>query len=148
MSNDYPTIDSLNAALDSVAEAAQPYDGEDGDWHGYRKLRVWHQSMGLVVAIYRLSDCLPKTETYGLSSQMRRASASIAINIAEGWGRNSRLDFARFIDIAVGSLCELETTLELALMLDLVSRDEIGGLNVQCASVGRMLHKLRTKLRS
>src|SRR5436305_7707459 len=75
----------------------------------YQDLIVWQRAMDLVVAVYRFTAALPKQETYGLVSQMRRASVSIPSNIAEGQGRGGSPEFVRFLHIAHGSLRELET---------------------------------------
>src|ERR1043165_2453393 len=75
----------------------------------YRDLIVWQKAIDLVVMAYRATADFPKTETYGLVSQIRRASTSIPANIAEGYGRGSRKDYTQFLFIAQGSLKELET---------------------------------------
>ncbi|MBF2056612.1 MAG: four helix bundle protein [Cyanobacterium sp. T60_A2020_053] len=77
----------------------------------YRDLAVWQKSMDLVVNCYQLTSQFPKTEIYGLSSQIQRASVSIPANIAEGKGRNYLGDYIRHLSIANGSLKELETHL-------------------------------------
>jgi len=74
----------------------------------FRKLTVWEKSHRLTLAIYRITESFPDTERYGLISQMRRASASIPTNIAEGSGRGSDAELARFLQIAMGSASELE----------------------------------------
>jgi four helix bundle protein len=75
----------------------------------YRDLIVWQKAMELTVSIYSLTQSFPKQEIYGLSSQMRRASVSIASNIAEGRGRLTPAEFRQFLAMAQGSICELET---------------------------------------
>ena len=80
----------------------------------YRDLIVWQKSIQLVKGIYQLTRSFPKEELYGLVMQMRRSSVSIPSNIAEGYGRNSKTDYLRFLKIAVGSLYELQTQLEIA----------------------------------
>ena len=75
----------------------------------YKDLTAWQKSMELVKEVYCLVKKLPKEETYSLSDQMRRAAVSIPSNIAEGNGRKSLTDYARFLDIARGSEYELET---------------------------------------
>lgn len=77
----------------------------------YQKLLVWQRAMELVEEIYTITNQLPKFEQYALSSQMIRAAVSIVSNIAEGWGRNTKLEFVRFLNISFGSACELETQL-------------------------------------
>jgi four helix bundle protein len=74
----------------------------------FKKQKVWEKSHSLTLAIYRATDTFPKNEVYGLTSQIRRASASIPANIAEGCGRQGDAEFGRFLHIAMGSACELE----------------------------------------
>lgn len=80
----------------------------------YRDLEVYSKSIELALAVYKLTIAFPRHELYGMSSQMRRCSVSIPSNIAEGHGRNSTPEFIHFLNIANGSLSELETQLELA----------------------------------
>lgn len=75
----------------------------------YRDLIVWQKSMELVRAVYALTKQLPKEEIFALSNQLRRAVVSIPSNIAEGYGRNSKQDYLRFLNIARGSKYEVET---------------------------------------
>jgi four helix bundle protein len=82
--------------------------------HNYRELRVWQYSIRLAHATYDLTDGFPNAEKYGLVSQMRRASVSIATNIAEGCSRRTARDFRRFVDIALGSAFELDTHIAIA----------------------------------
>ena len=81
---------------------------------GYKDLIVWQKSMDLVTQIYRASGNFPKSEFYGLISQLRRSAVSIPSNIAEGYGRRSTGDYVRFLQIIVGSLFDLQTQLEIA----------------------------------
>ena len=75
----------------------------------FRKLKVWHEASALTVLTYKLTAGFPKTELYGLTSQMRRAAVSVTSNIAEGCGRNGDRELARFLRIALGSLTELDS---------------------------------------
>jgi four helix bundle protein len=79
----------------------------------FRKLEVWKESMELVEVVYGITRQLPTDEKYGLCSQMKRATVAIPANIAEGSSRRTSADFARFLDISLGSSFELETYLEL-----------------------------------
>ena len=79
----------------------------------FRDLMVWQKSMQLVTDLYRLTSDFPKTESYGLTSQLRRAAVSVPSNIAEGYGRHSTSDYIRFLQIAIGSLYELQTQVEI-----------------------------------
>lgn len=82
--------------------------------NSFRDLKIWQLGIRIAKEIYLLTKKLPKEETFGLSSQMRRAAVSISSNIAEGRGRSTRKDFCQFLHIAMGSLCELETQLIIA----------------------------------
>ena len=93
---------------------------------GYRDNIGWQKGMDLVVLAYKFATTLPASENYGMISQIQRAATSIPANIAEGYGRGSKLDFARFVDIALGSTRELQTHLEICQRLGIGSQtDEI-----------------------
>ena len=85
--------------------------------HNFRKLNIWIKSMDLVSEIYQLTNTFPQHERFGLMSQMQRAAVSVPTNIAEGSAKTNNKDFARFLEISVGSLLELETELTIALNL-------------------------------
>ena len=89
----------------------------------FRDLEVWRKAHELTLEIYRSTDCFPKQELYGLTSQMRRCSASIGANIAEGCGRSNNGDFHRFLQQAMGSGSELEYHVLLAFDLGFLSAD-------------------------
>jgi four helix bundle protein len=110
----------------------------------YRDLKVWQRAMELAESIYALSQSLPKEEAYGLSSQMRRAAVSVASNIAEGSARRSKPEFARFINIASGSLAELETQLTLAQRIGFIARPE--AIFQHTEEIGKMLYALQRSL--
>jgi len=114
----------------------------------FRSLDVWKKSHELVLAVYKVNAGLPSSELYGLTSQVRRAASSIPANIAKGCGRGSDRDFARFLQIAMGSASELEYHLILARdlgFLDAVQQDE---LEQATTEVKRMLSGLMKKLRA
>ncbi len=113
----------------------------------FRELKVWQKSHGLTLAVYRLTAGLPRTELFGLTSQMRRAAASIGANIAEGCGRNGGADLARFLQIASGSASELENHALLARDLGFVARDAADSLATDIAEVKRMLYGLMQSVR-
>lgn len=101
----------------------------------YRKLDAWIQSMQLVKETYEISKTYPKSEVYGLSSQTRRAAVSVPCNIAEGIGRNYKKDTIQFLHIARGSLYELDTLLNTAVMVNLIEEAEYGKMEkklIQC----------------
>jgi four helix bundle protein len=105
-----------------------------------------------VLDVYRLTSSFPREEVYGLTTQLRRSSSSIAANLAEGCGRNGDAELARFCAIAMGSASELEYHLILARDLRLLTAADYAALALQATEVKRMLtglqHKLSTKHRS
>ena len=90
----------------------------------YQDLIVWQKSMQLVKEVYTLVKMLPKEEQFALSDQMRRAVVSIPSNIAEGYGRNSTNDYIRFLNIARGSKYELDTQIQICVMLNYISKEK------------------------
>ena len=118
-----------------------------GTINSYKDLKVWNKAMDLTTMVYDALKTFPPKEEYGLSSQMRRCSVSIPSNIAEGYGRNSTLDYCRFLQIALGSAYELETQVELARRLDYVDNDTANKLATQLTEVGRMLNSLINKIK-
>ncbi len=89
----------------------------------YKELKVWQKSMDLVEIVYKFTTAFPKEEMYGLTSQLRRASLSVPVNIAEGHARNTTGEFLQFLGIAKGSLAELETLLELSQRLNYLKKE-------------------------
>ncbi|MCX6174076.1 MAG: four helix bundle protein [Ignavibacteriales bacterium] len=87
----------------------------------YKELIVWQKAINLVSIIYNNTKNFPKEEIYGLTNQIRRAAVSIPSNIAEGFGRNSKNDFKRFLRISIGSLFEVQTQLEISKNLQFLS---------------------------
>lgn len=116
--------------------------------NSYRELRVWQLAMDVAERVYALTREFPKAEIYGLSSQLQRATASIAANIAEGHGRDSTKDFLRHLSIARGSLAETETFLLLAQRLGFVAEDDANQLMRQFDEISRMLRGLQKALRA
>ncbi|WP_407457128.1 four helix bundle protein [Fibrobacter sp.] len=114
----------------------------------YKDLVVWQKAIDLTVAVYQLTKRFPKEELFGLVSQMRRASVSIASNIAEGEGRKSKKEFAHFLGISLGSKAELETQLILCERVGLASNSEISFLKCSLDEVGKMLAKLKERQNS
>jgi four helix bundle protein len=91
----------------------------------FRELKVWQLGMDLAERIYLLTNTFPKSEIYGLTSQMRRSAVSIPSNLAEGHGRNSTREYLQFTAISFGSICELETQLLLSYRLDYLKISEL-----------------------
>ncbi len=109
----------------------------------FEDLIVWQKAHALVLTIYRLSESFPRTETYGLTSQLRRAAVSIPANIAEGFRKRGRLDKARFLNISQGSLEESRYYLILARDLGYVAED----LEPTIEEVSRLLNAYVRRLR-
>ncbi|WP_280174855.1 four helix bundle protein [Mesorhizobium australicum] len=112
----------------------------------YRDLLVWQRAMDLSVETYGLTQNWPKSEQYGLTNQIRRAATSIAANIAEGYGRDSKGSYQQFLRIAQGSLKEFETHLLLAVRLGFSSKDEADRRLLECDQLGKMLRALIRKI--
>ena len=113
----------------------------------FRKLKVWEKGHALTLAVYRASTAFPKTETFGLTSQMRRSASSVPTNIAEGCGRGSDPDFSRFLQIAMGSASELDYQLLLARDLSYLAETAYLQLCQEVSEVKRMLAALIIKLK-
>jgi len=113
-----------------------------------RQLKVWEKSHQLALAVYKSTKEFPKEELYGLTSQIRRSSMSIPTNIAEGCGRNTDKEFARFLQIAMGSASETEYQLILARDLGFLANDSYEQLHNEVEEVKRMLASLLKTLRA
>ena len=113
----------------------------------FRNLNVWENAHALTLKIYKLTTLFPDNEKYGLTNQIRRAAASIPTNIAEGCGRNSDADLARFLDIAMGSASETEYLLCLACDLEYAKTEQLGNLSDNIVEIKRMLAGLIKTLR-
>ena len=113
----------------------------------YRDLKVWNLGMDLVIMCYRLTTKLPKTEVYGLTSQIKRAAVSIPANIAEGKGRHNLGEYIHHLSIANGSLKELETHLLIAERLSYLENPELHPVLELTDEVGKMLNTLITTLK-
>ena len=118
----------------------------DGFAKNYRDLVVWKRSIELLKETYKLMRFLPKEETYALSNQIRRAVVSIPSNIAEGNGRASSKDYARFLSMARGSKYELETQLLICVELCYLTQEQITHAMNLSEVIGRMLNVLIAKL--
>ena len=114
----------------------------------YRELLVWQQSMELVKQVYIVTRAFPRAEIYGLTSQIRRAAVSVASNIAEGQGRESRPEFYQFLSKARGSLMEVETQILIAHELGFVAKAEADTLIALTSKVGQLLNGLMRSLKT
>ncbi len=114
----------------------------------FRNLKVWKKAHEVALKTYKLTESYPKGELYGLTSQFRRAAVSISANIAEGCGRGSDPDFARFLQIAMGSASELEYELLLSRDLGYLKSEDQEKLNADIHEIKQMLASLLKKLRA
>ena len=114
----------------------------------FRNLEVWEKSHKLTLKVYESTSQVPREEIYGLTSQIRRACASIPTNIAEGSGKEAAADFARFLQIAVGSTSEVEYLILLAHDLKYVTSDQYTELMNTTVRVRKMLITLLKRIRA
>ncbi|MGA7159114.1 MAG: four helix bundle protein [Acidobacteriaceae bacterium] len=114
----------------------------------FRDLLVWQRAIQLAVAVYKLTASFPPSEKFGLSFQLRRASVSVASNIAEGYGRMTRGEYLQFLGHARGSNSEVETQLVIVRAINMSIGLEIQGAESLCADVGRLLNALMKSLRA
>ena len=114
----------------------------------FRKLHVWQRSRVVVHGVYRITKDFPPSERFGLVSQSRRASVSIAANIAEGCGRFGNREFGRFVNIALGSASELESHLLVAVFLEMTDQQAVAPVIAELKHVQRMLAGLARRLSS
>ena len=113
----------------------------------YKDLEVWQAAMALAQECYIATRSLPQTEQYGLTAQMRRAAVSVAANIAEGH-QKTRAGYIHHVQIALGSLAELETQLELAVRLGMIPRESVEVSLAAVTRSGQLLHGLLRSLRN
>jgi four helix bundle protein len=113
---------------------------------GYKKLITWQKADELVLLIYEVTGNFPKTEIYSLTSQVRRSALSVPTNIVEGYSRNSRSEFRRFVVIALGSLAETKYLLFVALRLKYLSNKDYDKVINVAESVGQLLWKFYKSL--
>jgi four helix bundle protein len=116
--------------------------------HNFKELKVWQKARVMVKDIYTITMSFPDTEKYGLISQIRRSAVSIPSNIAEGSGKSSNKDFARFLEISLSSSYELETQLIIAMDLSFVQENQVHSLLEDLAEIQKMIFGLQSKLNS
>jgi len=114
--------------------------------NSYRDLLVWQAAMEMAATCYELTKDFPKAEVYGMTSQIRRASTSVAANIAEGYGRENTGSYVQFLRVAQGSLKELETLVILSQKVGLMAEYAASRLLAQADEVGKMLRSLIRRL--
>jgi four helix bundle protein len=113
----------------------------------YTKLKVWQKSIDFVSQLYVATKLFPSSELYGLTNQMRRAAISISSNIAEGSGRKSKSDFARFLDIALGSAFEMECQILIAYNLGYLDEEKYKTFYDDINQIKKMLSSLINSVR-
>ncbi|MGA2462882.1 MAG: four helix bundle protein [Thermodesulfobacteriota bacterium] len=117
------------------------------DFRPHRELEVWKKAMDFVIEVYRIISDFPKSEEYGLTSQLRRASISIPSNLAEGAARKGNKEFMQFLNVAQGSISELDTQLELAYRLEYINKQDYSSLINRLTEISKMLYGLAKTLR-
>ena len=105
----------------------------------YKELISWQKAMLLAKEIYKLTGMLPREERFGLFAQLRRACVSVPSNIAEGYGRESKNEYVRFLKIARGSLYEIETQLYLCVSIGYLLKPQTGPAFALCTEISKML---------
>jgi four helix bundle protein len=108
----------------------------------HKDLDVWKKGVVFVIEIYKITEQFPKSEVYGLSSQIRRASLSIPTNIAEGFGRNHKKELLQFLNIAMGSAAEIDTLLLISKELKYLTNVNYSELSELLDHISRMLKNL------
>jgi four helix bundle protein len=114
----------------------------------FRDLKVWQRAHSVTLEIYRCTRNFPREETYGMTSQLRRCSASVAANIAEGCGRPGNPEFGRFLGMAMGSASELEYFLLLARDLQYLTQQQYHAVVNDVVEMRRMLNGLLSKVQT
>lgn len=114
--------------------------------HNFRKLEIWLKSMNLVTDIYQLTNTFPNCERFGLITQMQRSAVSIPTNIAEGSSKSSNKDFARFLEMSIGSSLELETELTISLNLKYIDSVIFESIQHKIIELQKMITGFKNKL--
>lgn len=113
----------------------------------HRDLRIWQVAMALANDCYTLARRLPREEAFGLTFQIRKAAGSVPANIAEGYGRYTKKELIRYVNIANGSLVELDTHFELALRAGYLALEEVEPLRVRFKELGGMMYAFKAAVR-
>ena len=116
--------------------------------HNFKKLEFWNKSIQLVKDVYLVTNQLPKNEQFGLVSQMQRVAVSISANIAEGSAKSSNKDFSRFLEMSLGSNCELETLTIIAKELQYINNETFEKLEKQIIEIQKMVKSFQSQLTS
>ena len=114
--------------------------------HNFKNLKIWKLSISLANDIYPVTEMFPKTEDFGLKSQIRRCAVSIASNIAEGSSRSSNKDFSRFLEISMGSLFELQTQLIISKNRNFIEEEIANDLDIKIVDLQKMISSFQKTL--
>lgn len=114
--------------------------------HNLKELKIWNKALDLAVDIYKATEKFPREETYGLTSQIRRAAVSVPSNISEGAGRNTKGEFKQFLGIANGSSYEVQTQLRISHRLKLVDDITLERLLKEIDEIQKMNYKLQMSM--
>ncbi len=114
--------------------------------NNYKELKVWQKAVDLAVKLYSTTATFPREEVYALTNQIRRSGVSIASNIAEGAGRNSKKDFKNFLSVSNGSVCELETQLIIANRIEFLDTETLNTLQRDITEIQKMNWSLQKTL--
>jgi four helix bundle protein len=114
----------------------------------FKEYDIWKDAIGIGVIVYKITSDFPDHQKFALSSQLQRAALSISSNIAEGCGRSSPADFARMLDIALGSAYEVQSQLFLATELQYITKEQSLALEASIEKLQRQIHSLINKLRN
>ena len=115
--------------------------------HNFKNLNIWKLSVELTNEIYNLTDNFPKNEIFGLTSQIRRCSVSVASNIAEGSSRSSNKDFNRFLEISLGSLYELQTQIIISANRNYFENSKLENMEIKIEELQRMISGFQKTLK-
>jgi four helix bundle protein len=113
--------------------------------HNYKELIVWQQSRILVKEVYHVTKDFPREEMFGLTSQIRRAAVSVPSNIAEGFGRGTNAQIKQFLNIAHGSLLEVDTQIILSFDLEYINNNQLETFSQKISSISKMIDALSLK---
>ncbi|MGB8518340.1 MAG: four helix bundle protein [Gallionella sp.] len=114
----------------------------------YSELVVWQKAMDWVTSIYKITSTFPNDERFGLTSQIRRAAVSVPSNIAEGHGRKASGAYINHLSIALGSIMEVETQIQIAMRLNFIDTETCANFLTQTDEIGRMLGGLKKSISS
>ena len=131
----------------NIVSAVNSQPPKSVDMKSHKDLDVWRLAVDLATDVYKVTTTFPKEEQYGIVAQMRRSAVSIASNIAEGAARQGSKEFLQFIHIALGSVSELDTQLEIAMRVNLTGMESLRTLQATAIRINQMLRGLARSVR-